>query len=66
MDQIGGMWLLDSFKAALNSIQFSTLISAGFGAFAGAYASSRRETKRALIAELKQYCSSANVSFLNL
>jgi hypothetical protein len=46
------MWILDGLGTALHSSYFSTLISAAFGAFAGAYATSRRETKRALIAEL--------------
>jgi hypothetical protein len=57
------MWLLDSFKAVLNSVQFSTLISAAFGAFAGAFATSRRETKRAVIAELNSIAAARMLAF---
>jgi hypothetical protein len=61
------MWLLESFKAVLNSVQFSTFISAAFaaafGAYAGALASSRNETKRAVIAELNSIAAARMLAF---
>jgi hypothetical protein len=57
------MWILDRLEAISQSSYFGTLISAAFGAFAGAYATSRRETKRAVIAELNSIAAARMLAF---
>ena len=42
---------------------FGTLVAAAFGSFAGAWATSRRETKRAVIAELNSVSAARALSF---
>lgn len=43
-----------------------TLVTAAFGAFAGAWASSRRETKRAVIAELNSVSAARMLTLFDL
>lgn len=42
---------------------FGTLVAAAFGAFAGAWATSRRETKRAVVAELNSISAARMLAF---
>jgi len=66
-----GDWLSSSWDAFLSANPFATFISAALGAFAGAIATSRRESKRAVIAELnsvnaaRALCFSICAAFLN-
>jgi hypothetical protein len=52
-----------SILQSLGPFFLGTLLTAAFGAFAGAWASTRRETKRAVIAELNSIAAARMLSF---
>ena len=56
-------WFLKSWGTFLGANPFATFISAALGAFAGAWATSRRETKRAVVAELNSINAARALSF---
>jgi hypothetical protein len=56
-------WILQSWAEFLKGNPFATFISAALGAFGGAWATSRRETKRAIVAELNSVNAARMLSF---